>query len=196
MSASPNPARLASISAEPTMPDSVSTSSPMRSVNHGAMPVAAARLAASAQPWRRSATIATAACRRRQESSRSPGRRCVSSQAGSSQPARPRGSSRRTAFSSAGPNSRSIAIASPVAFIWTPRLRSATGNLSNGQRGTLDDDVVDRRSNAAEFPGGRVRQLVQALAETHRRRSGDRIPGRLRCRALERETRGFTSITR
>ena len=69
---------------------------------------------------------------------RSAGARRPNAQAGSShsQP-RPRGSSERTALSSAGPNSRSMAIASPVAFIWTPRSRSASGNLSNGQRGTF-----------------------------------------------------------
>ena len=43
----------------------------------------------------------------------------------------------RIAFSSAGPNSRPMAIASPVAFIWTPRRAIASGNLSNGQRGSL-----------------------------------------------------------
>jgi len=53
-----------------------------------------------------------------------------------SQP-RPRGSKERTALRSAGPNSRSMAIASPVAFICTPSDRSANGNLSNGQRGSL-----------------------------------------------------------
>ena len=68
----------------------------------------------------------------------SSGGRCVSAQAGSSQvQPRPRGSSDRTAFSRAGPNSRSMAIASPVAFICTPSDRSASGNLSNGQRGSL-----------------------------------------------------------
>ena len=68
----------------------------------------------------------------------SSGGRWVSPHAGSSQvQPRPRGSSERTALSSAGPNSRSMAIASPVAFIWTPSERSASGNLSNGQRGSL-----------------------------------------------------------
>ena len=30
-----------------------------------------------------------------------------------------------------------IAMTSPVAFIWLPRLRSAPGNLSNGKRGSF-----------------------------------------------------------
>jgi hypothetical protein len=38
---------------------------------------------------------------------------------------------------SADPNVRSIAITSPVAFIWLPSVRSAVGNLSNGKRGSL-----------------------------------------------------------
>ena len=43
----------------------------------------------------------------------------------------------RSALLSAAPKVRSIAITSPVAFIWLPRLRSAVGNLSNGKRGSL-----------------------------------------------------------
>jgi len=35
------------------------------------------------------------------------------------------------------PNVRSIAITSPVAFIWLPSVRSAVGNLSNGKRGSF-----------------------------------------------------------
>ncbi len=139
ISASPNPARFASISGAPTIRRSASTISASRSVNHGAMPVAAAMAAASAQPWRRRATI-----RHRRVSegdrnaARSAGGRSASSHPGSShsQP-RPRGSSERIALSRAGPNSRSMAIASPVAFIWMPSDRSAVGNLSNGQRGSL-----------------------------------------------------------
>ena len=139
ISASPKPARFASSSGDPTTRDSASTTSASRSVNHGAMPVAAAMAAASVQPWRRRATI-----RHRRVSdgarnaARSSGGRSARPQAGSShsQP-RPRGSRDRTALSIAGPNSRSMAIASPVAFICTPRLRSADGNLSNGQRGSL-----------------------------------------------------------
>ena len=73
------------------------------------------------------------------KSSRSdPAARRSRPQAGSSQShPRPRGSRDRTALSMAGPNSRSMAIASPVAFIWTPSERSAVGNLSKGQRGSL-----------------------------------------------------------
>jgi hypothetical protein len=48
ISASPKPARLASSRGEPTTRDSASTSSASRSVNHGAMPVAAAMAGASA----------------------------------------------------------------------------------------------------------------------------------------------------
>jgi hypothetical protein len=38
---------------------------------------------------------------------------------------------------SAAPKVRSIAITSPVAFIWLPSVRSAVGNLSNGNRGSF-----------------------------------------------------------
>jgi hypothetical protein len=38
---------------------------------------------------------------------------------------------------SADPKVRSMAITSPVAFIWLPSVRSAVGNLSNGKRGSL-----------------------------------------------------------
>ena len=43
----------------------------------------------------------------------------------------------RTAFWIAASKQRSMAITSPVAFIWVPRLRSPEANLSNGQRGIL-----------------------------------------------------------
>jgi hypothetical protein len=46
-------------------------------------------------------------------------------------------SSDRIAFISAASKVRSIAMTSPVAFIWVPILRSAVGNLSKGQRGIL-----------------------------------------------------------
>jgi hypothetical protein len=44
-------------------------------------------------------------------------------------------SSPRTAFISAAANVRPIPIASPVDFICVPSRKSASGNLSNGQRG-------------------------------------------------------------
>ena len=43
----------------------------------------------------------------------------------------------RSALLSAAPKVRSMAITSPVAFIWEPSERSAVGNLSNGKRGSL-----------------------------------------------------------
>ena len=46
-------------------------------------------------------------------------------------------SSPRTAFMSAAAKLRPIPIASPVDFIWVPSRKSASGNLSNGQRGNF-----------------------------------------------------------
>ncbi len=138
-SASPKPTRLASISGAPTTRDSASMSSASRSVNHGEMPVAAAISDGRACPWRRRPTIRhSRVSLGARNAARSAGAPSASAHSGSShsQP-RPRGSRERIALSSADPNSRSMAMASPVAFICTPRLRSAEGNLSKGQRGSL-----------------------------------------------------------
>ena len=50
---------------------------------------------------------------------------------------RPPTSRERTAFWRAPTKERSMAMTSPVAFIWVPMLRSPRGNLSKGQRGIL-----------------------------------------------------------
>ena len=84
---------------------------------------------------RRSARDRLRSLRRRSPSSRrlpSAGRGCATS-------------SERIAFCSAASKVRSIAITSPVAFICVPSARSASGNLSNGQRGILTTHVVQRR---------------------------------------------------
>ena len=46
-------------------------------------------------------------------------------------------SSERTAFCRAASKVRSMAMTSPVAFIWVPMMRSPEANLSKGQRGIL-----------------------------------------------------------
>ncbi|CUP54080.1 Uncharacterised protein [Flavonifractor plautii] len=68
-------------------------------------------------------------------------RSSISSVYSSSRPGRRRdftGSSReRMAFISAPSKELPMAITSPVAFIWVPRVRLAVVNLSKGRRGSL-----------------------------------------------------------
>jgi len=59
----------------------------------------------------------------------------ISAGSSRSAPAGGRCSSERSAFAIAPSNVRAMAITSPVDFIWVPSVRSAPGNLSNGQRG-------------------------------------------------------------
>ena len=127
------------MSGAPTTDASAATSSAIRSVNHGAMPVAAEMAGASAHPWRMRPTIRHSRVARREE------RLEVNRPAVGQLPRRVLPQPAAAAWlrasgsplSRADPNSRSIAIASPVAFIWTPSERSAVGNLSNGHRGSF-----------------------------------------------------------
>ena len=93
---------------------------------------------------------------------------------------------------------RPMAITSPVAFIWVPSRGRPSENLSKGQRGNLDDHIIEGGFKAGEgLSGHRVEDLVQAIAD---RRSWP-PPGRWdtpspwRPGRLERLTRGFTSMT-
>ena len=87
------------------------------------------RLTSSTDAPPRSASM-TAKMRRSLGLSSSTGSR-ISARAGG------RCSSERSALLKAASKLRSIAITSPVDFIWVPERRSASGNLSNGQRGIL-----------------------------------------------------------
>ncbi len=61
--------------------------------------------------------------------------------------------------------------ASPVAFICVPSARSASGNLSNGQRGILTTHVVQRGLEGGHgLAGHRVADLVQPQADRDLRR--------------------------
>ena len=110
-------------------------------------------------------------------SSLSPGGPCCCHSGASQSRARPPISSARTAFWMAASKVRSIAITSPVAFIWVPlRIRSPSGNLSKGQRGIFTTHVVQRR-----LEGRRRYWPVTALGISSRRFAhGDlgRLPAR------------------
>ena len=164
---------------------SASTSSASRSVNHGAMPVAADDAGGIGPAVAQEADHPPQPRVGRRRGTR----RCRPAAAASGpMPGpprvhpRPRGSSERTALRSAGPNSRSIAIASPVAFICTPERAVGVRELVERPARQLDDDVVDRRLEGGGVPiaGRRVRQLVQPLAQADQgRQPRDRVAGRL-----------------
>ena len=104
----------------------------------------------------------------------------------------------RTAFCSAASKVRSIAITSPVAFICVPSARSASGNLSNGQRGILTTHVVERRlEGGGRLARHRVGDLVQPHADGDLGRDARDRDSRSPCEASaeERLTRGLTSMT-
>jgi hypothetical protein len=99
-------------------------------MNHGSTPVRRARSIAAAP--RRNAASSThnrSSVAGMSSGNVSPQSRC------SQRIVRLPSSSERTAFCSAASNVRSIAMTSPVAFIWVPRRRSPNSNLSKGQRG-------------------------------------------------------------
>ena len=100
--------------------------------NHGSMPDIWDSSSGVA-PRRREASTAQ---RRSSVGMPTKSRGSMSRQAASSQSReRPPNSRERTALPKAASKLRSIAITSPVAFIWVPVRRSPSGNLSNGQRG-------------------------------------------------------------
>src|SRR5207247_3463544 len=101
------------------------------------------------------------------------------------------------ALLSAASKVRSMAITSPVDFIWVPSVRSAAGNLSKGQRGIFTTQQSNAGSKAAVvFP-------VTAWGITCSKRPAAILaatraigyPVAFEASADDRLTRGLTSIT-
>ena len=184
ISASPKPARLASSSGAPTTRRSAATSSASRSVNHGAMPVAARRpgcigpAVAQEGDHPPQARVGRGQEGRRGQS----GGRWVSSHAGSSHSPAAAARLQRADRLQQGRAELAIDRHRLAGRLHLDAQRAVRGReLVERPARQLDDDVVDGRlEGGAADAGRRVRQLVQPLAE--RDQGGDardRVAGRL-----------------
>ena len=107
-------------------------------------------------------------------------------------------SSERSAFWSDSGNVRPIAITSPTDCICVPSTGDAPGQLLERPARDLGDDVVDRRlERRRRLAGDVVADLVEPVADRERapRSSRSGSPVALLASALERDTRGFISMT-
>jgi hypothetical protein len=87
-------------------------------------------------------------------------------------------------------------ITSPTLFICVPSVVVGAGELLEREARPLDDDVVDDRLEGGARARDVVLELVERVADGELRRDlRDGVAGGLDASALERDTRGFISMT-